>query len=166
MSGHVNIHASCVRLSRAGRAFHAPANAGVLLLGDSGSGKSDVALRLIAIGAQLVADDRTDLSVERGRLVARPPARIAGLFEIRGLGIVELPHAASARIVLVVNLSGMVKRLPRRQYYSPPQPLKLPTKARPLRINFSAFDASTPYKIAAAVAALHHRSLRDTVKRN
>lgn len=166
MTRHVNIHASCIRLSRAGRAFRAPADAGVLLLGDSGSGKSDVALRLIADGAQLVADDRTDLSFERGLLVARAPSRIAGLLEIRGLGVVELPRAASAAIALVVNFAGMVKRLPRRRYYTPPAPMKLPASARPLLINFSAFDASTPDKIVATVAALHHHSLRDAVKRN
>jgi hypothetical protein len=166
MNAHVNIYASCVRLSRAGRALRAPADAGVLLLGDSGSGKSDVVLRLIAIGAQLVADDRTELVVERGRLLASPPDRLAGLLEIRGLGIVEMPHAPRARVALVVNLAGMVKRLPQRRYYSPPAPLALPLGARPPLINFSAFDASTPAKVVAAAAALHHHSLRDTVKRN
>ena len=57
----VNIHASCVVCARAGAAFGVPEDAGVLLLGESGSGKSEAALRLIAIGAKLVADDRCEL---------------------------------------------------------------------------------------------------------
>ena len=164
MNASVNIHATCVRLGRAGRRFRAPAHAGVLLVGASGSGKSDLALRLIGCGAQLVSDDRTMLRVERNRLVARAPERIAGLMELRGVGIVELAHAASARIVLVVDLSGMVKRLPSRRTYPPPRPLDLPAKLWPALITLSAFDSSTPDKICAAVAAFHHRSLRDTVK--
>jgi len=164
MNGSANIHATCVRLGHAGHAFRAPAIAGVLLVGASGAGKSDLALRLIGRGAQLVSDDRTILRIERNRVVARAPERTAGLIELRGVGIVEMPHAASARIVLVVDLSGMVKRLPARRTYSLPKPLVLPMKLRPALITLSAFDSSTPDKISAAVAALHHRSLRDTVK--
>ena len=63
-----NIHASCVALG----------NKGVLLLGDSGAGKSDLALRLIDGGAKLVTDDRTDLSVRNGKLFARAPVILAG----------------------------------------------------------------------------------------
>jgi len=166
LSATVNIHATCVLLARAGSAFRAPPTAGVLLLGQSGSGKSDLALRLIGRGARLVSDDRTDLRIERGSLVARAPPSIAGLIEIRGVGIVELAHAASARIALVVDLSGKVNRLPRTRYYAPPKPLYPSATARPKLIALSAFDASAPEKIIAAVAALHHRSLRHTVKRN
>ena len=64
-----------------------------LLLGESGAGKSDLALRLIAAGAQLVADDRVELSVESNRLIARAPANLAGLIEIRNVGIIALPSA-------------------------------------------------------------------------
>ncbi len=166
MSGSANIHATCVRLRRAGRAFGAPANAGVLLIGGSGSGKSDLALRLIAKGAQLVSDDRTILRIERNRIVARAPERIAGLIEVRGVGIVEIPFAASARITLVVDLIGMVKRLPARRTFSPPEPLALPVKSRPALITLSAFDSSTPDKIAVAVAAVHHGLFRNSVKSN
>ncbi|MGH7330764.1 MAG: HPr kinase/phosphorylase, partial [Polyangiaceae bacterium] len=98
----VNIHATCVRLGRHG----------VLLLGKSGVGKSDLALRLIGRGAELVSDDRCDLSVERNRLVARPPRAIAGMLEVRGVGIVTLDHAPSASIALAIDLSGRVERMP------------------------------------------------------
>ena len=82
---------------------------GVLLLGPAGSGKSDLALRLIGRGFTLVADDRVD--IRDG--TATPPRLLAGLLEVRGLGIVRLPRAASARLALVVELGpGPVDRLP------------------------------------------------------
>lgn len=162
----VNIHATCVRVAHAGHAFGAPPNAGVLLLGSSGQGKSDLALRLIGRGAQLVADDRVDLFVRHGRLVARPPHSLAGLMEIYGLGIVEMQHAASAKIVLAVDLSQRVSRMPERIVYVPPKRLDLPTKARPPLISLSAFEDSAADKVIAAVAALHKGTFRETVKRN
>ena len=64
----------------------------VLLTGASGRGKSDLALRLIDRGAVLIADDQVQLTVDDARLLASPPAAIAGLVEIRGIGIVELPR--------------------------------------------------------------------------
>src|SRR3981189_3410655 len=89
-----NIHASCVAIGARG----------VLLLGASGTGKSDLALRLIDEGAKLVADDRTILFTAKGMLHARAPASIKGLLEIRGLGIVELPVRTRVKIALVVRL--------------------------------------------------------------
>src|SRR6185312_8829984 len=121
----VNIHATCVRLGNAGKAFGAPANTGVLIFGPSGSGKSDLALRLIERGATLVADDRTDLFVERGRLCASAPKRIAGLMEVRGLGIIELRHAAKVQIALAVVLRKAVARMPVHERYEPPKPLQM-----------------------------------------
>lgn len=87
---------------------------GVMIRGPSGSGKSDLALRLIDEGAVLVADDRTALSVEAGRVVARPPEAIAGMLEVRGLGIVRLPIQAAAPLFLVVDLvdPSACERLP------------------------------------------------------
>src|SRR5260221_10017200 len=104
MSSCVNVHATCIRMGSAGAAFGAPSRAGVLLLGPSGAGKSDLALRLIAEGAELVSDDRVELFVHRRRLYARPPKRLAGLLEIRGIGIVEIPYAEKVRIDLVAEL--------------------------------------------------------------
>ncbi|CAA7611945.1 conserved hypothetical protein [Candidatus Terasakiella magnetica] len=86
----------------------------VLLRGSSGSGKSDLALRLIEDGAVLVADDQTALTREDAVLVARPPAAISGLLEVRGLGLVRLPYLSAAPLVLVIDLvaPGAVERLP------------------------------------------------------
>jgi HPr kinase/phosphorylase len=81
---------------------------GVLLIGPSGSGKSDLALRLLGRGFSLVADDRVD--IEDG--VATAPTALAGLLEVRGLGIVRLPHAAAARLALVAELGVAPERLP------------------------------------------------------
>ncbi len=81
---------------------------GVLLIGPSGSGKSDLALRLLSRGFVLVADDRVD--IEDG--VAAPPPALAGLLEVRGLGIVCLPYAATARLALVAELGVADARLP------------------------------------------------------
>src|SRR5690348_7201110 len=94
----MHIHGSCA--SRSGD--------GVLLIGPPGSGKSDLLLRLLSRGFDLVADDRVE--IDRG--VARAVAELAGLLEVRGLGIVRLPHVASARLALVVELGGEAIRLP------------------------------------------------------
>jgi hypothetical protein len=149
----VNIHATCIRLAKAGAAFGAPSDCGVLLVGASGSGKSDLALRLIAAGAQLVADDRTDLFVRRGRLYAKAPARIAGLLEVRGVGILAFPSAMQAQITLVARLGRMAARLPVHSFYRPPAALRLPVKAAPPVISIAPFEASAPAKLAAAAAA-------------
>ncbi len=100
----IQIHASCVEVS----------GLGVLLRGPSGSGKSDLALRLIEAGGRLVADDRTDLIVEDGALVASSPRPIAGQLEIRGVGIVDLPSVAMTRVGLAADLVSPedIERLP------------------------------------------------------
>jgi HPr kinase/phosphorylase len=158
-----NIHATCVRLGRAGAAFGAPPDAGVLLLGKSGAGKSDLALRLIALGATLVADDRTDLYVRRGKLYARPPARLAGLVEVRGIGIVKLPHAPRVCVTLVVELGREATRLPDHCRYRPPAGLALPAAAAPPMVKIAPFEASAPAKIAAATAAWALGLYRDAI---
>jgi HPr kinase/phosphorylase len=78
------------------------------LTGPPGSGKSDLVLRLLARGFDLVADDQVD--IQDG--VARSPPALAGLLEARGLGIMRLPHVAQARLALVVDLAATPDRLP------------------------------------------------------
>lgn len=95
------IHATCVAIG--GR--------GVLIEGPSGSGKSDLALRLIDRGAVLVADDQTDVRRENTHLYALTPAIIAGMLEVRGMGVVHLPYLDKAPLVLAVRI-GAPERMP------------------------------------------------------
>jgi HPr kinase/phosphorylase len=98
MGDSVRIHGSCV----------ARDGAGVLILGPSGAGKSDLALRLLGRGFVLVADDQVD--VVNG--FARAPDALAGLLEVRGLGIVRLPHVSDVKLNLVITLTDQSERLP------------------------------------------------------
>lgn len=105
------VHATCVALKE-GRNWR-----GVLLRGPSGSGKSDLALRVIEAGGRLVADDQTHLARQGNDLIATAPPTLAGLIEARGVGIVRLPKArlaARAPLGLLVDLvpSTKVERLP------------------------------------------------------
>ena len=75
------------------------------LFGPSGAGKSDLALRLIDRGAKLIADDRVDLVDDGNRVVLSAPARIKGLIEVRGLGILRFANVA-APLVLAIELVG------------------------------------------------------------
>lgn len=91
------------------------AGAGILLCGPSGAGKSDLALRLIEAGATLIADDYTHLRLDTdGRLIAHCPPALIGRLEVRGIGIVTLPHAAQATIDLGFELMARdkIERLP------------------------------------------------------
>jgi HPr kinase/phosphorylase len=92
---------------------------GLLIRGDSGAGKSRLVLGLIAAAtegrlafARLVADDRVFVTAAHGRLIARVPGELAGLIEIRGLGIRRLPYEPAAVIRLVVDLAAEAERMP------------------------------------------------------
>jgi serine kinase of HPr protein (carbohydrate metabolism regulator) len=84
----------------------------VLIFGRSGAGKSDLALRLIDRGAMLVSDDYTIVSAQDGALVTAPPDTIAGQMELRGVGIIELPHETGIPAALIVDLDHDPDRLP------------------------------------------------------
>ena len=98
MHSQRRMHGSCV--ARDGNA--------ILMVGPSGSGKSDLALRLLSRGFELVADDQVDI-VDG---IASCPAELAGLMEVRGIGIVRLPWRPRARLALMVDLQGHADRLP------------------------------------------------------
>lgn len=100
--------ASCVAFGRATDAEgpSSPNPFGVLILGPPGSGKSSLALDLVAFGARLVGDDRIVLTCEPGpRLLASAAATIHGLVEARGVGLLRLPALARCEIGLVVDLT-------------------------------------------------------------
>jgi len=96
------IHASCVAID----------GAAVLIEGRSGTGKSDLALRLIDRGAILVSDDYTNVLRKGGELIARAPTNLAGKIEVRGIGIVELPHASDVPVKLIVAITELPPRMP------------------------------------------------------
>ena len=118
----------------------------VLLRGAPGAGKSDLAFRLIERGAVLVADDQVEIQAAGGVLLAAPPAGIAGLIELRGLGITRLPFVAPVPVALVVDLVEAPERLPE------PRLVELAGIAVPL-LEMRAFDASTPAKLLIALDA-------------
>jgi serine kinase of HPr protein (carbohydrate metabolism regulator) len=84
----------------------------VLIEGESGVGKSDLALRLIDRGAVLVSDDYTLLRRSGSELIASPPETIVGKIEVRGLGILALPHLDHAPVALLIRLDEAPERLP------------------------------------------------------
>lgn len=139
------IYGTCVALS----------GFGVLLRGPSGSGKSDLALRLIDGGARLVADDQVELTLDAaGRVMARPPKPLAGLLEVRGVGILPVDAVRTAPIGLVVDLAAddRIERLPGVETC-----LLLDRPIR--RITLAPFHSSTPAKVRLAAARLRAGAL-------
>ncbi len=116
----------------------------VLLEGVSGTGKSDLALRLIDRGATLISDDQTLLMRQGASLLARAPGTIRGQIEVRGLGIVTLPSVDDVPVALIVRLGTEPMRMPERR-----QRRLAGIVVR--EIAFEAFHASTPVKIEWAL---------------
>ena len=133
-----NLHASCV--ANEGRA--------VLISGPSGSGKSDLALRLIDRGFSLVSDDRTIVRKEGATLVSSAPETIQGKLEIRGVGIVDMETVQDVPVALIVELTSDIQRLPDDSR----ERLILGTGI-PL-ISVDALAASAPSKVAIALDRL------------
>jgi HPr kinase/phosphorylase len=121
---------------------------GVLLRGPSGSGKSDLALRLIDQGARLVADDQTELHIEGDAIAMTAPATIAGQLEVRGLGILQVPSVPAASLRLVVDLAdpAVIERLPE------PRHCDVLGRNVPL-IALAPFEASAVAKLRLALRA-------------
>jgi HPr kinase/phosphorylase len=135
----ITIHATTVSLD--GR--------GVILRGPSGSGKSDLALRLVNEGALLVADDQTVLFIEGGRLMAQAPKEIAGKMEVRGVGIVHLGPPAIVPVFLLIDMADPAD-VPRMADFAPVELVgqKIP------RIHLAPFEMSAPAKVKLALRAL------------
>jgi len=96
VAGPLTLHATTV--AQDGR--------GVLILGPAGAGKSALGLALLAMGCRLVADDRTILTLEQGRIVARCPPPLRGLIEARGVGLLNAAPIDEAHLALVVDLGA------------------------------------------------------------
>src|SRR5512144_2927978 len=128
---------------------------GVLLRGPSGSGKSDLALRLIDAGGRLVADDYTDVSEAGGRLVATAPPKMHGLLEVRGIGIVRLQAIPSATLIACIDLvpSDKIERMPD------------PEDVRILGISLPRFAVCAAEPSAVAKVALVVRIASGTIMR-
>lgn len=122
---------------------------GILLRGPPGSGKSDLALRLIEAGARLVADDQTELARAGDTLTMTAPAAIAGRLEVRGVGILRVPSVAAAPLRLVVDLVApeRIERLPEPEF------CELLGRAVPLLL-LAPFEASAPAKLRLALGAV------------
>ncbi len=130
-----NLHASTVAVD--GRA--------VLISGPSGSGKSDLALRLLDRGFTLVSDDQTIVRRDSDRLIASAPPNIAGKLEIRGIGIVDIDHIEGVPVALLVELTSEIQRLPDDSRERPILGVPLPL------ISIDAMAASAPSKVALAL---------------
>jgi serine kinase of HPr protein (carbohydrate metabolism regulator) len=141
------VHGTCVALGQ-----HA-----ALLRGPSGSGKSDLALRFLFLARRgpaaleppaMVADDQVSIQRSGTRVLATAPESIRGQMEVRGLGIVGAKSAASAEIVVVVDLvaPGEVPRLPADNATVDLLGVKLPL------LRLAPFEASSPIKLALAIA--------------
>ncbi len=134
----LNVHATCVELD--GR--------GLLLRGKPGAGKSDLALRLIEHGAVLVADDQVVLKLQDGEIYASPPPTLAGLLEVRGVGICKFEHVPVCRLFMAFDLEvpENIERLPER---TKQQSLILEKSIATVKIN--PFEVSACAKIKSAI---------------
>ncbi len=124
---------------------------GVLLRGPPGSGKSDLALRMVDAGARLVADDQVEIEVKGGQVSAVAPEALDGLMEVRGLGVVAMPHVASVNIGLVVDL------MPREDLERMPEPSHTEIEGVQLPLfPMAPFESSATAKLKLAVRAVRH----------
>ena len=132
------LHASTVAID--GRA--------VMISGPSGSGKSDLALRLLDRGFTLVSDDQTIVRKDNGRLLASAPPTIHGKLEIRGVGIVDMETVSDVPVALVVELTSDIQRLPDDSRERLILDVRIPL------ISIDALTASAPSKVAVALDRL------------
>jgi serine kinase of HPr protein (carbohydrate metabolism regulator) len=119
-----------------------------LITGPSGTGKSDLALRLLDRGFTLVSDDQTIVRKDGDRLLASAPPNIAGKLEVRGIGIVDMERLENVPVALVVELTSEITRLPDDSRERLVLGVRLPL------VSIDATTASAPSKVALALDRL------------
>ena len=117
----------------------------VLICGPSGSGKSDLVLRMLDRGFTLVSDDQTIVRRDGAQLIASAPPTIAGKLEIRGVGIVDMEHKSDVPVALLVELTSEIQRLPDDSRERPVLGVPLPI------VSIDAMTASAASKVALAL---------------
>ena len=117
----------------------------VIISGPSGSGKSDLALRLLDRGFTLVSDDRTLVRKDGEKLIASAPPNITGKLEIRGIGIIDMDVLSDIPVALFVELTSEIQRLPDENRERPVLGVRIPL------ISIDAMSASAPSKVALAL---------------
>ncbi|MFM9851813.1 MAG: HPr kinase/phosphorylase [Sphingomonadaceae bacterium] len=132
------LHATCVAIG----------DQAILIRGQSGSGKSDLALRLIDRGAVLVSDDYTAIRIKNGVLVAAAPATIKGKFEVYGLGIIECATRDNVPLAMLIDVDQPVERMPQDGQVTMILGIALP------RFAILPFEASAPIKVERALASI------------
>jgi len=138
MPDKICLHATLVKLK----------SSGILLLGKSGSGKSDLALRLIENkGARLVADDIVMIERKQNKIYGSAPDNLRGMLEVRGVGIVTYPHIKKSEINMAVKLADSSGKTERMPIAAKEMILGLEIK----QIDLYAKENSAPDKIIAAL---------------
>tara|TARA_B100000242_G_C43036616_1_gene483271 strand:+ start:499 stop:930 length:432 start_codon:yes stop_codon:yes gene_type:complete len=132
LKNELNIHGTSVTIG----------DQGVLILGPSGSGKSDLALRLIDRGATLISDDRTICNLVNKEIFMFSPSEISGLIEIRGMGLIRVPYIDNVKLKMIIKLTNKkMDRFPKKYLFK-----KILGVSFPL-FQISAFDISANAKI-------------------
>lgn len=117
----------------------------MLITGPSGSGKSDLALRLLDRGFTLVSDDQTVVRRDGDRLLASAPPTITGKLEVRGIGIVEMECQSNVPVALIIELTSDIQRIPDDSRERPILGVRVPL------ISIDAMTASAASKVALAL---------------
>ncbi len=125
---------------------------GVMIAGPSGSGKSDLALRLIDRGAKLISDDYVDLSLSDNEILLTAPEKISGKIEIRSLGIFDCDHVSNIPLQLQVALTPNPERFPLDSQTETIMSVPIAT------ITLNPAEASAPIKVEMALNRLLQQS--------
>jgi serine kinase of HPr protein (carbohydrate metabolism regulator) len=120
----------------------------VLIMGPSGSGKSDLALRLLDRGAVLISDDQTLVRQTEGQLLANSFGTIKGKMEVRGIGIIARDTASDVPVALIIDLRGATERFPLET-----QDRQVAGKMVPV-VSLSPFESSAPIKVELALGQI------------